>query len=112
MTDGGYAWTDEAEKDVYKNAVLMCLDDPRLSELLERRPAVTSEAVAEAMCAPPYVDRLLGTGADRPRLKLYRFVHRVSDSYRWAHPATPSLYALWAAWTAPSGSWDSCSSLS
>ncbi|MFJ4204566.1 hypothetical protein ACIP2Y_33745 [Streptomyces sviceus] len=96
MTDGGHVWTDEAEKDVYKRAVLMCLDDPRLSELLERRPAVTGEAVAEAMSASPYVDRLLGTRPDGPRLKLYRFVHRVSDSYRWAHPVTPSLHAMWA----------------
>ncbi|MHC3471926.1 hypothetical protein ACYF6T_24960 [Streptomyces sp. 7R007] len=90
MTDGGYAWTDEGERTVYRRAVLDCLDDHRLSELLERRPAVTREVVAEAMCAAPYVGRVLEGEGPRVWHRCYRWVHRVGAPYRWVMPARES----------------------
>ncbi len=91
MTDGGYAWASEPEKELYKNTVLVCLDEPRLGELLEQRPSVTDEAVVEAMCSSPYVERVLGDGEPRLRHSLYRRTRRSRDWFRRAMPARPSL---------------------
>jgi hypothetical protein len=85
MANGGYDWVDEGEKAAYRQAVLDCLDDRRLSELLELRPAITREAVADAMCASPYVEPTLGDGSS-----LYRFVRRRTAPYRWMMPASSS----------------------
>ncbi|MFE6332876.1 hypothetical protein ACFVOK_06595 [Streptomyces sp. NPDC057798] len=90
MVNGEYAWASAPEKEFYKKAVLACLDEPRLSTLLRQRPNVTPEAVVEAMCSSPYVERVLG-GPPLPRHDFYRACRRLSDCYFWALPAHPSL---------------------
>ncbi len=91
MADGGYAWGSEPEKEFYKRAVLACLDEPRLSRLLEQRPGVTRDAVAEAMCSAPYVERVLAEGDLRELHDSYRSSRVLSDLYFWALPTRPSL---------------------
>ncbi|MDO0936850.1 hypothetical protein QQY66_35955 [Streptomyces sp. DG2A-72] len=91
MANGEYAWASEPEKEFFKQAVRGCLEEPRLRELLERRPEVTPEAVAEAMCSSPYVERVLGSGKPTPHHSSYRDFRRYSDRYHWALPAYLSL---------------------
>ncbi|MDN3025072.1 hypothetical protein [Streptomyces sp. S.PB5] len=91
MTDGGFTWGSEPEKELYKKAVRICLADGRLSELLEQRPAVTVEAVVEAMCSPSRVQAVTG-GIPRASLTDYRTARRRNDWFRWAlpEPLSPS----------------------
>jgi len=94
MADGGYTWTDEGEKAVYQHAVRNCLDDRRLSELLELRPAITHQVVVDVMCSWPYVDMALGVDERRPAHELYRRVRRRTARHRWALPTARSPLAL------------------
>lgn len=94
MSIGGRVWGDDGEKDVYKGAVLACLEDARLRELLTRRPWVTDGHVAEAMCSPPYVHDVLGLGGRRRMDRLYGYFRRKGHPYRWAMP-TPTLREFW-----------------
>lgn len=94
MANGEYAWASEPERELYRKAVLACLDEPRLSRLLAQRPGVTREAVLEAMCSLPYAERVLGTQNPREHHDIYRDFRRLSDLYFWALPAHPSVRAL------------------
>ncbi|WP_328978366.1 hypothetical protein [Streptomyces canus] len=94
MADGGYEWVDEGEKAVYQRAVRECLGDRRLSELLELRPAITHEAVAEAMSSSPYVERVLGEGRHQPEHNRYRQVLRLAAAHRWTMPTNWSPQEL------------------
>ncbi|MDV9169857.1 hypothetical protein R6V09_06860 [Streptomyces sp. W16] len=99
MADEGYDWTDEGEKAVYRQAVLDCLDDRRLSELLELRPVITREVVVEAMCSSPRVARMLGNGVGSSRSSahsLYRTVHVAAAPYRWMMPESRSPRELFS----------------
>ncbi|MFK4099166.1 hypothetical protein ACI2L1_03570 [Streptomyces sp. NPDC019531] len=94
MANGGYNWSGDGERDVYKAAVLACLDNARLRELLTRRPWVTDDAAAEAMCSAPYVRDALGRNGRRRMHLWYRIFRWKSDPYRWAMP-TPTLREFW-----------------
>ncbi|WP_052745201.1 hypothetical protein [Streptomyces sp. WM6386] len=91
MSEGGYEWGSEPEKELYKKAVRDCLDDPRLTGLLEQRPTVTVEAVMETMCSSSYVERVLDAEHRDPSHSEYQHARYLSDCFRWALPARLSL---------------------
>lgn len=102
MSDGGYRWRD-GERAAYERAVRARLDDPRLRELLERRPTVTDNSVVAAMCEPQMVRRILGERPGRLSHHAHLWAGRLNQPYRWAAPESQSLAILMRPDGEPSG---------
>lgn len=94
MADGGYGWASEPEKELYQKAVRACLDDPRLSELLEKRPSVTVEAVVESMCSVAHAEEVLGTGRPGRLHTSYRNARLLNDAFLSVLPEPLSLRGI------------------
>ncbi|MGV9879134.1 hypothetical protein [Streptomyces sp. NPDC003006] len=67
-------WESGAEEEIYREAVLACLERPGLAKRLEARPGVTADTVVDVMCAEENVSRVLRAFA--PQHRAYRAASR------------------------------------